>query len=459
MSMRQTHRLWLAMAAALCLVSRVSAQETQPEKPAGPPREGSLSYKDSRLGAGIPPRRWTMFLPRLARSARGPENDPKYNLKYPHRLQVMCLTDAQGSNREENDLRFVIHFLNPEDEPMARWVGNVMTHLYWVARDYLGVGPVDGRPVSVFLSHDGKAGAEEYRGSIFLYAIKESRAPAEWVRELAHEYSHIFLPTIGKYTEPEANANGYLGERLLMKWLLADNGISNVWSAPIDGNAYVANQVVPLRERFLKEGPASASVEKMDADGMNFFIGQILAMEAAHGPAVLKTLFQKFATPRPQNLPLYITSALQEMKPLQLTVSPTAFIPDQSQPAPGTVPGAPARFQKASYWVYLPGGDWRVDVDGTLPTGVTATLTPARPSPDPLRQEPQLKKGPASLSGVVSWEVNISGVNGAWRRLEFVAPAGQVIEIKRMQIARRNEPGFRPGSGAPAGFNAFGAGQ
>lgn len=445
---------WLALAAALCLGSGTRAQEASPAKPAAAPREGSLTYKDPRLGVGIPARRWNIFLPRLARNARGPLTDPKFNVNYPYRLQVMCLTESQAGGKEEDELRFVIHFLKPEDEPQARWVANAMTHIYWVGRDYLGVGPSDGRPVSIFLSADGKPGAEEYQRSIYLYAIKEKRAPAEWVRELAHEYSHIFLPTIGKYSEPEPNANGYLGERLLLKWLLADNAFANVWDQPIDGAAYVANQVVPLRDRYLKEGPTAAALQKMDGDGMNAFIGQILALEAAHGPALLKPLFAKFATPRPQNLPLYLTSALQELKPLQLPLNPSAFVPDASQPAMGGTVGGPARLQKAAYWVYLPGGDWRFEVDGVIPAGATATLEAVQKSAEPGRPEPQLKRGAATLSGVISWEISISGVNGMWRRLELTGPPGQPLEIRRMVIARRGEPGFRPGGGGIGGFGS-----
>src|SRR5439155_15042666 len=122
-----------------------------------------------------------------------------------------------------------------------------------------------------------------------------------WVRELAHEYGHLTLPNTGPYREPEQWGNGYLGERLYMKWMLVDNGMADVWDRPIDGAAYVANQIAPLRERFLNEGPDSRAAGLGNAEGMDFFIGELMYLEAAHGPVFFRRLIDHFATPRPQN--------------------------------------------------------------------------------------------------------------------------------------------------------------
>src|SRR5205807_32206 len=74
--------------------------------------------------------------------------------------------------------------------------------------------------VDVWLMRDGLPGAEEAGNDIYLYAIGQDRAPAEWLREIAHEYSHLTLPVVGPFTSPERWGNGYLGERLLMQWLI-----------------------------------------------------------------------------------------------------------------------------------------------------------------------------------------------------------------------------------------------
>ena len=49
--------------------------------------------------------------------------------------------------------------------------------------------------------------------------IDTSKPQAEACRELAHEYGHAVLPAIGGFKSPEDWANGYLGERLFLRWL------------------------------------------------------------------------------------------------------------------------------------------------------------------------------------------------------------------------------------------------
>jgi hypothetical protein len=403
-------------------------------------REGSFTYKDPRLGT-LPPRRWDLYLPSSPDLKYGPLRDPKMNVEYPFRLQVRCMgVDSSGEDRV--DRRFVIHYLKPEDEGMARQIGGVMARLYWIVSDYLGreVKPY----VNVWINHEGKAGAEEYRGNILVYALDEPRAPAEWVRELAHEYGHLTLPNMGPFTEPEKYASGYLGERLFLKWMLYDNAQADAWDQPVSGAAYMANQVVPLRNRYLDAGPGAAASEKTDTAGMDFFIGQMLTIEAAQGPAFLRQVLNRFTTPRPQNLGLYLTTTIQELKPgVQFFVDPAAYIPARSQVEEAASSQAGLRLKKASYWVFLPGGDWQIDVEGVLPPGTTAAS-----------EGLQFKKANPSLPGALAWETNIGTANGLWRRLDLAPPAGQVMELKRILVSRKDAlragpVTVKPGGGQP----------
>jgi hypothetical protein len=387
-------------------------------------REGTLTYKDPRLGDRVPSRSWELYLqdnPKVDPVRQGPLRDPKRNAEYPYRLQVHC-----RKGEFDSDLRFVVHFVKREDEALAQRVGGVLARLYWIGWDYLGRRPSETGYTNVWLTHDGEAGAEEYEGHIYLFAVGEARAPAEWVRELAHEYSHIILPEAGPYTDPEPWANGYLGERLLMKWLLFDNQQLHVWDRPINGAAYVANQVTPLRNRFLNEGPAAPASRKTDRDGMYFFIGQVLALEGAHGPAVLRQLLKEFVTPRPQNLAGYFARALRQMQPPTLPLDPAAYIPARSEPVASGTDGAGQRFRKASYWLLLPGGEWRLELEGVIPAGLGVRLDAA-----------ELTRVSSTSVSVMAWDTKLASPNAVWRRLELTAPPESVVEIKAIRITGR----------------------
>src|SRR5207249_4997524 len=136
---------------------------------------------------------------------------------------------------------------------------------------YLEMVPAEA-VVDVWLMHGGEPGAEELGNDIYLYAIGRERAPAEWLREIAHEYSHLVVPVVGPFTAPEKWGNGYLGERLFLGWLVAAEQ-TGVWGPHFDGAGYLANQVRPLRDRFLDAGPGSLSAARADAAAMERFIG------------------------------------------------------------------------------------------------------------------------------------------------------------------------------------------
>jgi hypothetical protein len=305
--------------------------------------------------------------------------------------------------------------------------------LYWLVRDYLGRVPPasdEGKGhVEVWLQPDGMPGGEEYEGHLYLTAIDAPRAPAEWVRELAHEYAHLTLPEAGPYREPEKWANGYLGERLLLKWLLVDNGVTDCWDQPINAAGYLTHQVMPFRTRFLDAGPASPDADRMDAVGMEYFIGAVLALEAAHGPTLIRALFDRFKTPRPQNLGGYLTLALRDMQPEPLSLNPAAYIPGSVRPkGAGFGPdGLPA--ERAAYWIYLTGGRWLVEVEGETPPGATARAEDRR-----LRAASD-----EALEGSRAWALPITTNNGMWRRLEFQAPPGETLALRAVRLRRVGE--------------------
>lgn len=393
-------RRWILVTCSA--IALLPAAPSLAQNGAGSPESGTLVYKDARLSPAPPPREWNVFYPRAAVKPLGPDRDPKFNVLYPLRRYVLC------RDGDDAQVRFVVHYLKPEDLPLAQRTGGVLARLYWVARDYLALSPSEARPVDVWLTHSGEAGGEEWGRNIYLFAVDEARAPAEWVRELAHEYAHLVLPELGPFTMPEQWASGYLGERLFMKWLLLDNGAAEIWGEPIRAADYVALQVAPLRDRFLKLGPEGPEA---DREPMNTLIGELLALEAAHGPSLLRNLFGRFKRGTPEQLAGHLAVLLRQTTP-PLPVDPTATVPGKTQYAENG-----REFQTAAYRVFLPGGTWRVEAEGA-PDTATVMLD-----------------GAALKRAAGGWEARLDAPTGAWHLLQLTAD-GRPFTLHSLQLRR-----------------------
>ncbi|MGV3724669.1 MAG: hypothetical protein ACO1SX_27545 [Actinomycetota bacterium] len=415
---RISRRTFCTAALATAFASSARAQQGALVK--APPPLGSARYLDRRLGTGLPERGWQVYLSRTLRKASA--RDPKYNFEYPYAVGVNVITDIRDQETS-GERRFEINYAKKEDEPLARRIGSVMARLHWLSVDYLGVSA--GRAgTSVWLARDGEAGAEESGGNIWVHAIDTPRAPAEWLRELAHEFAHATLPTLGPYSKPERWANGYLGERLYLKWMLHDNLQTDVWSEPIDAEGYIANQVTPLRDLFLAEGPSSPRAELTDADGMNFLIGQFMALEAAHGPALLRELIGRIRSPSPKGLHVNLAASIRALEPAVLPIAPAVFIPEsaeQSEP----MPQGGVRAARVAYRLYVPSGDWTLEAEGDVPQGANVSLDGAALTRVPPR-------------GVVAgaWSTMHAADESGWRRLEVAAPDGKKVELSRLRLTR-----------------------
>jgi len=403
-----------ALAAAVFpAFSAVSAQAALPL------RGGSLQYSDPRLSAKLPKRGWTISVDSKA-TVDGPVRDPKYNIPYPLAIKVMTVEDAASEDSPPVP-RFRVMYLKKEDEPFARLIGSVMARLYWLGIDYLGVPTASRAFVTVWLAREGMPGGEESDENIWLFAIDTPRAPAEWLRELAHEYGHATLPTIGPFSKPERWANGYLGERLYLKWLLGDNHQTDIWTEPIDAAGYLTNQVKPLRERFLNGGPDAPDAQKIDAEGMDYLIGQVLALEAAHGPAFMREAVSRIGSPSVKGLPVIYAAAARAL-PQGLPLDPSVYIPNSVQGAEAGEGGV-VRFLRAGYRFYLPTGTWAVQAEGMLPSETKMIL-----------DGKALVRSTAQPTGATSWDTGDATSSSGWKVLEVVAPAGQKVELRRLAV-------------------------
>jgi len=147
--------------------------------------------------------------------------------------------------------------------------------------------------VDVYLAWGGKAGGEQLFdedmeagnavrvNTIYIYDLNGFTDPVEMAREVAHEYGHATLPAVGQYDAPEQWANGFLGEKLYMRWMAS--ALAEGWLKPADAMGataeglagYVAKHIDPLIARAAKVGPGLRLKEK-SAEAMDDYIGLAL---------------------------------------------------------------------------------------------------------------------------------------------------------------------------------------
>lgn len=379
-----------------------------------------LVLRDRRLGSPRT-RYYEVYRPENPHDyPRSLRYDPRYRQDYP--WQVWGLVWEKPG--EPPTRRLFVHYQRPEHEGLARRVAATLATIYWIAREYLGVEPrAEPRSrrdpqVHLWLRPEGEPGGEEFLGHLYLNAVDQPRAPAEWIREIAHEYAHAVLPSIGPYSEPERWANGYLGERLFLKWLI-DSGQSGVWGETFPEEGYLARQIVPLRNRFFEEGPFEPALFRGDAAGMDRLIGFVLGIEATYERAVLRRAFAQLASPsRPAAVRDAVEDALASPIASGFRIEAAAHIPSRSRGRP-TEGGW--QLTQATFWVFLPAGEWEIDPDGDMP-----------PTIDLIHVGHRMHLMRASSDD--RFRVAIRAAT--WRQLEVTAPPERPLLLRGFEVRR-----------------------
>lgn len=161
-------------------------------------------------------------------------------------------------------------------------------------RQDMGAGAVD-----VYLCWGGKAGGEQLfdvdrqydpKGTsvntVYIYDLPSFTNKVEQVRELAHEYAHAVFPAIGGFEQPENWANGYMGEKLYLKWLSADLASGKLTNRDVMGvdpkalAAWVAKEVDPLMIKAAQTKPSAELLSGKAKINMDAYIGLSLWAEA-----------------------------------------------------------------------------------------------------------------------------------------------------------------------------------
>ena len=196
--------------------------------------------------------------------------------------------DAPSSLR----LLCAVHYSAADTAPLALRMARLLALAHQTLTRKTGREAANGtEPFDVWLCARGQAGGEEWRSNLYLYDVEAPRSSIEWVREVVHEYSHLALPPIGGYSAPEYWANGYLGERLIVRWLMRlPDGPARVEAAWGDFSGapnFDRLLLAPALAQYKKVGPSPAWLARTDEAGMRYLIGQALTFDDKHGAVKL----------------------------------------------------------------------------------------------------------------------------------------------------------------------------
>lgn len=224
-------------------------------------------------------------------------SDPENGWPFTH---VLYVYRASSDDSGMATLFCAVHFQVNDDQSLAQHVGTLLFLLREAYVQETGNNPVgDDRAFDVWLCRRAPTtgGGEEWHGNLYYYNTADNRSSIEWIREIAHEYSHLAFAAIGgDYTEPEAWANGYIGERILVRWLArgAAGGpaaVEQAWGRTFAGYPNFARILLtPPEELYESHGPSQAWLARRDAAGMRYVIGFLLWVDDHEGPRFLGNL-------------------------------------------------------------------------------------------------------------------------------------------------------------------------
>ncbi len=115
--------------------------------------------------------------------------------------------------------------------------------------------------------------------NIYIYAITSLTDKLEFAREIAHEYGHATWPAIGGFTKPEQWANGDMGERVFLMWMLQEIekgtlGRDDMMQARVeDLRVMYKNRILPDMERVATRGPDIGLLAKGDEKAYSELLG------------------------------------------------------------------------------------------------------------------------------------------------------------------------------------------
>ena len=260
--------------------------------------------------------------------------EPQHDWTFDHETYVYLKTPKAA----DGELRLFcrVHYTVPGDTRLAERTGSLLAIARQAWAQKTGAPTANGdAPFHVWLCRGGQSGGEQWRDNLYLYDLDAPRSSIEWIREIVHEYSHLAVPAIGGYASPEYWANGYLGERLIVRWIQRTPGmpalVEHDWGDFSGAPNFDRLLIAPAIALYKKNGPSKTWLERTDELGMRYFIGQMLTVDDKYGAHVLAAAFgllPRFREAKPADM----AQALAEALPAQAA---------RSARRPAADPGAP----------------------------------------------------------------------------------------------------------------------
>ncbi len=197
--------------------------------------------------------------------------------------------------------------------------------------------------VDVYLCFGGEPGGEqlfdeEYENrisrrvnTIYIYQIGTFTNPIEMARELAHEYGHAVLPPVGGFQTPEDWGNGYLGEKLYMRYLM--NQVVAKRLGPEDAmgataselKQFVAKEIDPLWLPICRSGPNLKLIGGKGQKALDAYLGLALYADLLLPPSVFSRSLKIIGSVKAVDYPESVVNAVAELPEVSVRV-PVKFV-------------------------------------------------------------------------------------------------------------------------------------
>ncbi len=196
-----------------------------------------------------------------------------------------------------------------------------------------------GGIVDTFLCFGGEPGGYQEIGSeaiaanpgltkvntIYIFQLSSFKDPVEMAREVAHEYGHAVLPAVGGFKAPEDWGNGYLGEKLFLRWIRDDMAAGRLTPDDAMGasadqlDKWVKKNLDPLVKKAATEYPDPSKMME-GATGMDNWIGLASYIDQLCPPQVLATSLRLTTMRPPKDYPDQVVEAASSLPQLTLSV-------------------------------------------------------------------------------------------------------------------------------------------
>jgi len=278
---------------------------------------------------------------------------------------------------------------------------------------YTGLKPLfpkDG-VINVWLAERGDPGGEASDENIYLQQIGVARSPAEWVREITHEYGHETLPPVGGYDKPEWAANGRLGERLFVSWFMRNldqKTDPHPWLRDMNLADYQEARIERTIRQFAAMGPEMPQLSGKNAMAMDGCIGMALYWDLSRGSKALTAVLSSMHSPSFAGKFGFKEVLEENERTAQSVDHPTVAVRMDGLP-----PGIPL-------WVYLREGAW----DGAFTSKAEG----------PLRLKVEVDGKPVKFTeaGVFS----VTGLGRGWHRIRLTPDGDAVPALTGLKLVR-----------------------